>query len=134
MLSRAEREFLGAMLAAPVTGKLPRGHAPGPSPSPAYRRKLLWSIRRKLDRAARDWQLVRRAAEVESRVLPPARGPVPRLGALPMTGTSVRVPVAEDPLLRWLRAVGGPVRSGRAATAPARGAVVRPPRPSRGDR
>ena len=64
MFSRREREYLRL-----VAGS----GAPGPRverrfPNPAYRRKLLWGIRRKTEAARADWELYEKALRIDRRV------------------------------------------------------------------
>jgi hypothetical protein len=82
VFSRREREFLRLVAAA---------GGPGPGvdrrfPNPAYRRKLLWGIRRKTEAARADWQLYETAARVDGRVRGPTSAAPPGF-----------VPVYSDP-------------------------------------
>jgi hypothetical protein len=88
MFSRAERQFLVA-LAEPGA---PAGRLDAEFPSLAYRRKLQWSIRKKVKSSLGDWELYARAAQLDSRLLPFD----PRPGA-------VRPPEFSDPIVTVLR-------------------------------
>ncbi len=85
MFSRREREYLRRVCGAPGLDPV--------ALSPGYRRKLHWSIRRKVSRALSDWELYLSAAEHEDRVLLPA--PVDRAA----------VPLYSDPIVTMGRRV-----------------------------
>jgi hypothetical protein len=113
MFSRKERDFLELLERARHGDRSADEDLEAAFPSAAYRRKLLWGIRRKAALASDDWELYARVAEVESRVLP-----------RPPTGPKVPILVAEDPLVRVLR------QARRALRRPPKGSTtVRPPDP-----
>jgi hypothetical protein len=118
MFSRKERYFLG--LLARSAGRDLEGHRQlaAAFPNPAYRRKLLWGIRRKATTAAADWQLYTSAARVESKVIPGARSSEPP-------------PLAADPLLTLIRGVQSRLAPPRRAVPP-RSTLRRPAK--RGER
>ncbi|MGA7923042.1 MAG: hypothetical protein WCA77_03610 [Thermoplasmata archaeon] len=92
MFSRREREFLRLLVEGPpeaTAALLARRF-----PNPAYRRRLLWGIRKKATAASEDWELYARAATREARVVRP-RGPE-REGRIP----SYTEPLAS--LYEWL--------------------------------
>jgi hypothetical protein len=68
MFSRTERAYLRLLTEGPGTATGPRVEAQ--FPNPAYRRKLLWGIRRKASHSLEDWQLYAEAARREPRILP----------------------------------------------------------------
>ncbi len=102
MFSRAERTYLsilgeGDRMAA--AARLEREF-----PNPVYRRKLLWSIRQKVQRSIADWELYRDAALANPNLLPKGSGPA-----------EVSRPVFQEPivgfvdrLLRSLKRRGAP--------------------------
>ena len=92
MFSRAEREYLSVLARSEREGTDPSRALARLFPNPVYRRKLLWGIRRKAQRTAADLSLYATAARAEARVLPR-----PPSSALPA------VPLAEDPLVTFLR-------------------------------
>lgn len=73
MFSDREREFLRTVRDAPAgaaTDRLARAF-----PNPAYRRKLLWAIRRKAGRSVADWELYAAASDRDGRLLPSSPRP-----------------------------------------------------------
>ncbi|HTT16108.1 MAG TPA: hypothetical protein VMH49_01950 [Thermoplasmata archaeon] len=100
MFSRREREFLHRL----VRPGDPDGTVEA-FPNPVYRRKLLWSIRRKTARAVADWELLAAALRND-----------PRLGRVP-EGTDA-VPLFREPFAALLRSLGRRGRTeGRSAGA-----------------
>jgi hypothetical protein len=108
VFSRKEREFL-KLLTEGSDNEL-SNELMAQFPNPGYRRRLLWTIRRKAAAAARDWALYSQAADRENRVLPaPDRSeepPVPRytepLAALVerLSSRRIRQPAAGSPPTR----------------------------------
>ena len=88
MFSRREREYLQRL----ADGLADRPDASGRPLSPGYRRKLLWSIRRKASRAISDWELYLSAVRREPRVLAP---PPPEGGA--------SIPLYTEPFVTLIR-------------------------------
>ncbi len=70
MFSRKERDYLFTVVTATRAGTAMEPSLAARFPNRTYRRKLLWSIRRKAIRAAADWQLYTEAAGTEKRILP----------------------------------------------------------------
>ena len=100
MFSPAERRFLSEIVDGPADAvelRLARTF-----PNPAYRRKLLWGIRRKAGRSIGDWQLYAAAADRESRVLPPRE-----------TETAGTVPIVREPFAVAVDRLRRLVRRGR---------------------
>lgn len=101
MFSRREREYLRALAApsgAEATVELY-------FPNPVYRRKLGWSIRRKVEDSIDDWELYASAAERDMRV---------RLrGADPTDG---EIPLYTEPFASAVRTIGSLVRKMRSGT------------------
>jgi hypothetical protein len=113
MFSRKERALLAILAEGRRMGRDPRAVLAEAFPNPAYRRKLLWGIRRKANGAAEDLELYLKASRVDRRVVTPAGLPGP-------------YPVAADPLVRLLRAVLG--HEAPRATVPRRRGHRTPPR------
>ncbi|MFZ0890876.1 MAG: hypothetical protein WB778_05165 [Thermoplasmata archaeon] len=87
MFSRKERDYLLTIVLATRRGVDPERRLAARFPRPVYRRKLLWSIREKAERALADWNLYNEAAATERRILPPRHDP-----------PNVALPVYSDPL------------------------------------
>jgi hypothetical protein len=79
VFSRRERDYLRSVLGP---GEAAGAWGDGSPPSLGYRRKLRWSIRRKAERAAVDWELLAAAARKEKDLLSIA--PPDRARAIPL--------------------------------------------------
>ena len=106
MFSRKEREFLELVARCGPGGPVAYGALVRAFPNPAYRRKLVWGIRRKAANGAADWQLYARAAAVDSKVLPE---PLP----------SDAPPRAADPIVSVLRELRRRIAGPRRPVGPA---------------
>lgn len=95
MFSRTEREYL-RVLAAPSGAE---STVELRFPNPVYRRKLGWSIRRKVEDSLDDWELYASAAERDMRVR--LRGSVPANG---------EIPLYTEPFASVVRTIGSLVR------------------------
>ncbi|MHB8352403.1 MAG: hypothetical protein ACYDFT_06950 [Thermoplasmata archaeon] len=92
MFSRREREYL-RLASGGARGSVDASFPPG------YRRRIQWSIRRKVSRAATDWGLYLTAAQLDARVrvrVPPTDLP--------------EVPLYADPLVSLYRSVSAALR------------------------
>jgi hypothetical protein len=87
VFSRKERDYLLTIVQASRRGADPERRLVARFPNPVYRRKLLWSIRAKAERALTDWNLYHEAAATEPRILPQRLDP-----------PDVALPVYSDPL------------------------------------
>ncbi|HTT72971.1 MAG TPA: hypothetical protein VMG99_02310 [Thermoplasmata archaeon] len=94
MFSRREREYL-RRLAHPG---VPAPTRDADLPSPVYRRKLRWSVRRKAGAALDDWELLAAASRVEPRLLSSAP-------------ESDQVPVHAEPIAAAIQYVARHLRS-----------------------
>ena len=87
MFSRKEREFLEMLSRGQLDDPRATRALESAFPNPAYRRKLLWGIRRKVEGAMDDWRLVLDASRAEKKVWPE-----------PSTPREDDVPLFADPL------------------------------------
>ena len=101
MFSRRERDYLRALAAPSGTASAVELHFP----NPVYRRKLGWSIRRKVEDSLGDWELYASAAERDARVR--LRTPGPAEG---------EVPLYTEPIAAAVRTVVSAVRRLRLGT------------------
>ncbi len=87
MFSRKEREFLETLSRGRLDDPRTARALEAAFPNPAYRRKLLWGIRRKVEGAMDDWRLFLVASRAEKKVWP-----------RPSTPREDDVPLFSDPL------------------------------------
>ncbi len=110
MFSERERLYLDLVARSSDDPETGRRALVSAFPNPAYRRKLLWGIRRKAADAAVDWQRYAAAALVEEKVLPGSKAAPPPL-------------LVEEPLVTMLRGLQAlvtrsPRRSSATTTGP----------------
>jgi len=98
MFSPREREYLAFL----VRSSRERPAGPRGLFSPAYRRKLQWSIRRKASRAVADWELLAAAARAETKLIP-----------RPAEPDRSEVPVHAEPIAAAVRYLHQKIRRGR---------------------
>lgn len=96
MFSRTERQFLELLVGGAATGRSAEESVSRRFPRAGYRRKLLWSIRRKATDGLEEWTLYAKAAKVEPRLRPDRHPP-----------TSAEHPVFEDSIAALVRRIRG---------------------------
>lgn len=70
MFSRKERDFLHLLVNSEMEGGTGNATLTEAFPNPAYQRKLMWGIRKKVSATMADMELYLHAAEFDSKVIP----------------------------------------------------------------